>query len=355
MRAEAESEEGFQLGSLSIYSMFCTMKDHIDKERQQAVTCKYPVLGDLTLRLCAGPERVAQQKRLMPVEEFFAKNCLPRLILSQSAADKEAALIDSGLETEMNAVVAFFDALWPTLSAVQQCEVKYFQHIHGVFILGILLVQSECSPEQYADAVLALDCWIPGEFSDVSESDIKVCRAAILEEVKLVLWFRDLAETKPGDTGPQSSNGPPKEERPRSSTVRSQDGETIPKAREVPPHDPGGAWPGIGAYRFGKSGAHPTVEWQPCHGQIKSAFFLELCRSENRARDRHELGHLIAAVKDKQADHEMHLIPGYNDAAKYTAPLRTSAKAWRHWGSVPAGHMLFDKPNKKKVGRANGK
>ena len=56
IRAEASSKAGLRLRELSLYSMFCTMRDHVEPERTQGRTCKYLVLGDLTLRLCAGPE-----------------------------------------------------------------------------------------------------------------------------------------------------------------------------------------------------------------------------------------------------------------------------------------------------------
>jgi hypothetical protein len=219
IQTEAEGEKGLQLGSLSIYSMFCTMKDHSENNRQGS--CKYRVLEDLTLRLCAGPEVVAQLKRLTPIEKFLAKNHLPRLGLSQSPADQEERLIDSGLEEDMYAVVVFFDALWPTLSDAQQCVVTNCLHIHDVFILGILLVQSECSPEHYADAMLALKCMDPDVVGNCSESDIKSRRAAILAEAKLMLRFRDLAEAIPGDAGPTSLKAPPKRRTSRSTPVRS--------------------------------------------------------------------------------------------------------------------------------------
>lgn len=195
MRAEALSRAGLRLAFLSLYSMFCTMRDHVEPERTEGGSCKYLVLGDLTLRLCAGPEAGDQLAYLGPIEDFFSENHLPRLQLSQSgdASHQEQSLIAAGCEPQMNTLVDFFETLWPTLSPAQQCVVTTCVHIHGVFILGILLAQSRCDPAEYADALLALDCLIPGVFG-VSQREAARYRKQIATDAMVMARFRDLAE-----------------------------------------------------------------------------------------------------------------------------------------------------------------
>jgi hypothetical protein len=348
--AEAESKAGLSLKTLSVYSMLCSMKDHFEKPSQEGASCKYDVLGDWTLRLCPGPEEVAQRARLGAVQRFFAANQLPRPVLSQSGdgSHQEQRLIDEGSAADMYAVISFFDTLWPTLSPARQCVVSHCAQIHGVFILGILLAQSECSAAEFADALLALRCVIPGVFGEFSESDVNSSREDILEQAKLMIQFRDLAEAEPVDSGAfvrtdspvQAFHNGPDQARGQSKVP----GKTL-KAKELPEvyHDTSGAWDGIGSFQFGKFGDELMVEWQLCNRGKKSALFSELCRSVDKEGDRRELGQLIADVISKVADREMKVIPGYNDAVRYTAPLRKSESEWRHWASVPAGHMLFDK------------
>ena len=172
------------------------MKDHIEKAKPETGSCRYLVLGDLALRLSSGPEAAEQLARLDPLEKYFSNHLLPRLSLSQSGdgLHQEQNLIASGLEKEINTVDDFYETIWPTLSPARQCVVTNCVHCHDVFTLGILLAQSECSPAEYADGLLAVQCLIPGVFEGASRREVTASRKLIIEDAKLMIEFRDLAE-----------------------------------------------------------------------------------------------------------------------------------------------------------------
>jgi len=177
--AEAKSREGLQLDRLSLYSLFCTLRDGVEKEREdKGRSCRYLLLGELSLRTCAGPETADQLALLRPLEEYFERNKLPRLLLGQfgDGQHQEENLRAAGLGTEVDRLVCFFDQKLRGLTPAQHCVVTNCVHLHSVFVLGILLAESSCTPEQYADGLMAVNCQIPGVFAGVTRRDVSVQR-----------------------------------------------------------------------------------------------------------------------------------------------------------------------------------
>ena len=195
---EATSRKGLQLASLTLYSMFCTMKDGVEKERgNKAVSCRYLLLGEASLRTCAGPEVADQLAMLGPLQEYFERNKLPRLLLGQAGDGKhqEDNLLYAGLGKEVDQLVAFFDGRLADITPAQRCVVTNCVHLHGVFVLGVLLAESVCTPEQYGDGLLAVNCCIPGVFGGVTKRAALRAKTGAVKDAELMLRFRDLADT----------------------------------------------------------------------------------------------------------------------------------------------------------------
>ena len=197
--------------------MLCTLRDSVEKERQdQGRTCRYLLLGELSLRTCAGPEVADQLALLQPLEEYFERNELPRFQLGQvgDGQHQEQNLHAVGLGTELDRLVSFFDERLRGLTPAQHCVVTNCVHLHSVFVLGILLAESVCTPEQYADGLMAVNCWIPGVFGGVTKREVLRTKAQILKDVDLMVLFRDLADAVTGASADEVGRAP-KQSRPK--------------------------------------------------------------------------------------------------------------------------------------------
>jgi hypothetical protein len=132
----------------------------------------------------------------VPLEEYFKQNEQPRFLLGQGgdAKEREENLVHQGLGQQFDELVAFFDRRMDGLTSAQSCVVTYCVHIHNVFVLGVLLGEGVCTPEQYADGLLAVTCRIPGVFGGVTKRDALRARNAAIRDAALMLRFRDLAD-----------------------------------------------------------------------------------------------------------------------------------------------------------------
>lgn len=82
------------------------------------------------------------------------------------------------------------------------------------------------------------------------------------------------------------------------------------------------------------------IEWDPQQGDgTRSRRFLDLCRLPGLEAERHELGTLAADILDGLAKGALHGIPDPNAAMAESNAYRRLESSWRHWASVPAGHM----------------
>jgi hypothetical protein len=97
-----------------------------------------------------------------------------------------------------------------------------------------------------------------------------------------------------------------------------------------------GSQPELGGFIFRQEGSDFRAEWQHCGKARKSALFSELCQDINRTAERQDLGLLIAALADNEAQKIMNAIGGPNEAISYSAPARKIAKSWRTWAMSQA-------------------
>ncbi len=192
---EIGSDESPDLSELSHYSMLCTLKDFVEPEREQDLSCRYLLLEEASLRRCAGPEVVEQFARLGFLGEYFDRHDLRLFSLSQSGdgEHQEQSLIESGTKGELDRVVAHFDRALADMTPAQHCAVTHCVHRHQVFVLAVLLVLGACTPEEYAEAVAAVHCVIPGVFGDVSKREAGRFLRGVEGDAEVVLGFADLA------------------------------------------------------------------------------------------------------------------------------------------------------------------
>lgn len=198
---EGRSKKGLRLECLSMYSMLCTLKDGVEKARADGEqTCRHMLLADPSLQTCSGPEVGDQLALLAPLEDYFTRSKLPRLLLGQGvdSRQQEENLIALGLDQEVDQVVAFFDRRLSEITPAQHCVVTNCVHLHNVFVLGVLLAESACTPEQYADGLLAVNCCIPGVFGGVTKTDARKAKSGAMKDAELMVRFRDLADASVG-------------------------------------------------------------------------------------------------------------------------------------------------------------
>ena len=108
-----------------------------------------------------------------------------------------------------------------------------------------------------------------------------------------------------------------------------------------------GMWcsePGIGGMKVTASGTNFHIEWVSFDDGVKSALkhsdWRSLCLESNLEMIRLEIGLVVSEIMLAQGQKVMDSIGHPIDAFNETKPYRDSAKNWKHWGLVKAGHML---------------
>lgn len=122
-----------------------------------------------------------------------------------------------------------------------------------------------------------------------------------------------------------------------------------------------GMWcsePGIGGMRATQVGYGLEIEWvtftDGVKSQPKKEFWIDLCSNSELEMKRLEVGYVVAAICDHNAQTVMNSVGGPMEALQESAPYRELADSWRHWALVPAGHMLLDLHRKQGTGPHNG-
>ena len=96
-----------------------------------------------------------------------------------------------------------------------------------------------------------------------------------------------------------------------------------------------GSFESLGSFSVTKAADSFLVEWEIKGGTSKSLSFKDLCTDPGLELDRLELGWLIAAMFDFEAQRIMDSIEAFNAASE----PRKAADDWRHWAKVKAGQM----------------
>ncbi len=115
-----------------------------------------------------------------------------------------------------------------------------------------------------------------------------------------------------------------------------------PKKRKPPKiHDGLHACDGHGRFlRVRQVEGEFWIDWDLLEGGgTRSQRFLDLCRLADLEPERQELGTLAADILDGLAKEALHAIPDPNAAMAESNAYRRLESSWRHWASVPAGHM----------------
>ena len=185
------------LKQLTLYMMFCTMRDYVEPEAGEPSTCQSSILTDPTLHLCGGPEAMDQVALLGPLHEDFRRRGLPTISFPQGMPPEAQlkCLGESG-KLALEQVVAAFDTRLAALSPAQQCVVKYGGHAHHVFVPAVMLAESACSVDEYIGMFIAAHCLIAGVFGG-TQRDEDLARIRIGMDATLMLRFRDLADAPP--------------------------------------------------------------------------------------------------------------------------------------------------------------
>jgi hypothetical protein len=100
-----------------------------------------------------------------------------------------------------------------------------------------------------------------------------------------------------------------------------------------------GSFESLGSFSVTKAADDFLIEWQIKGGTSKSSSFKDLCTDPGLELDRLELGWLIAAMFDFEAQRIMDSIGHPMEALKAASEPRQAADDWRHWAKVKSGHM----------------
>ena len=100
-----------------------------------------------------------------------------------------------------------------------------------------------------------------------------------------------------------------------------------------------GTFESLGSFSVTKAADSFLMEWKIKGGTSKSSSFKDLCSDPGLELDRLELGWLIAAMFDFEAQRIMDSIGHPIEAFNAASEPRKAADDWRHWAKVKAGQM----------------
>ena len=100
-----------------------------------------------------------------------------------------------------------------------------------------------------------------------------------------------------------------------------------------------GSFESLGSFSVTKAADSFLMEWKIKGGTSKSSSFKDLCTDTGLELDRLELGWLIAAMFDLEAQRIMDSIGHPIEAFNAASEPRKAADDWRHWAKVKAGQM----------------
>jgi hypothetical protein len=100
-----------------------------------------------------------------------------------------------------------------------------------------------------------------------------------------------------------------------------------------------GSFESLGSFSVTKAADSFLMEWQIKGSTSKSLSFKDLCTDPELELDRLELGWLIAAMFDFEAQRIMDSIGHPIEAFNAASEPRKAADDWRHWAKVKAGQM----------------
>ena len=100
-----------------------------------------------------------------------------------------------------------------------------------------------------------------------------------------------------------------------------------------------GSFESFGSFSVTKAADSFLMEWKIKGGTSKSSSFKDLCTDTGLELDRLELGWLIAAMFDLEAQRIMDSIGHPIEAFNAASEPRKAADDWRHWAKVKAGQM----------------
>jgi len=182
----------------SLYSMFCTYKDFVEKnDNDISRNDIYDLLlTTIDLKTQAGPEQVNQRERMNPLREFFDENNLPFLTLpavSDIEDLKDYINEDKEFSNDFNYIVDFFTAEFNKLDKVQRTVIITSIHAHHSFIFGFLLAIGRCSPNEFSNALLSLEGILHKTFSIVNKEDNRTYLQDYLLSANILIQFLRLA------------------------------------------------------------------------------------------------------------------------------------------------------------------
>jgi hypothetical protein len=102
-----------------------------------------------------------------------------------------------------------------------------------------------------------------------------------------------------------------------------------------------GSFEPLGSFSVTKAADSFLMEWKIKGGTSKSLSFKDLCTDRGLELDRLELGWLIAAMFDFEAQRIMDSIGHPIEAFNAASEPRKAANDWRHWAKVKAGKCLL--------------
>ena len=100
-----------------------------------------------------------------------------------------------------------------------------------------------------------------------------------------------------------------------------------------------GSFESLGSFSVTKAADSFLMEWKTNGGTSKSSSFKDLCTDPGLELARLELGWLIAAMFDFEAQRIMDSIGHPIEAFNAASEPRKAADDWRHWAKVKAGQM----------------
>jgi len=168
IEVENNSLTGEQLGYVSLYNLYSTLKDFVENSSPKLDDIFTDLVNDPLLHINPGPESIKQIDSWRPVSKYISKitsgDGESILFSGYSIDNKEFfALLNNAdsHEIQTDKVPKFIDfyyainKVWSDLSNQKKATVITLTHLSDSLLSSMCLVSGNCSPSEFSNAVLA--------------------------------------------------------------------------------------------------------------------------------------------------------------------------------------------------------
>lgn len=197
IRRDLTTHDTLDVTRFGPYSIYCTQKDFVEEGQDMlAGHIEAALLADLVMYRVPGPEQVDQLKRWYFVLNYLeAAGCwLPALPMCPPEGtvvdDDVLAWLPDDLQSEMRRIAQVVGADYEDLPPERRALViNLFNIHHSGVLLPLMLVTGRCSGEEYAEAVIAAEAWLPHTFGDADWNEYGEALSSLRSDAYMAMEY----------------------------------------------------------------------------------------------------------------------------------------------------------------------